>query len=563
MPTSRREFLRTALAGAVLSRATVEARHEQQRSSASRGAGFLDVQRPPDAVTASTAAGEQRLTGSGDEWRGSGLSVSTRPNENGLAVELSAPGATVTRLHLRWRGAMDGIRLILGDAWERGYGDLEWRGFVPDRAMPWYFASHDGERTHAWGVRTDPAAFCYWQIDPKGISLFADVRSGGVGVQLGDRRLPVCLVVARQGTADESSFAALHAFCRRMCAAPRRLAQPAYGSNDWYWAYGKNSAATFLADAQRIVELSPAGANRPFAVVDDGWQPQREDKDLVGLWDRGNDRFGDMPKAAADVRRAGARPGIWTRPLQAAANTPDAWRLARDRGVLDPTVPESLQKVSEDIARLRAWGFDLIKHDYTTFDLFGRWGFQMGTALTKDGWTFASGPGRTTAEVIADLYRTIRRAAGDAVIIGCNTVSHLSAGVFDICRIGDDTSGTEWARTRRMGVNTLAFRGVQHEAFYAADADCVGVTTAVPWGYNRQWLDLVARSGTALFVSLAPDGVGAEQTRDLRDALAIAARPQPLGEPLDWQATVWPSRWRLMGEVKNYDWVGADGAFHF
>src|SRR5438270_8322197 len=135
----------------------------------------------------------------------------------------------------------------------------------------------------------------------------------------------------------------------------------------------------------------------------------------------------------------------------------------------------------------------------------------MGSALTRDGWTFASGASRTTAEVIRDLYRAIRTAADDAVIIGCNTVSHLSAGLFEICRIGDDTSGIEWARTRKMGVNTLAFRGVQHGAFYVADADCVGVTNAVPWALNRQWLDLLARSGTMLFVSLAPDALGKPQ----------------------------------------------------
>ncbi|PYT32182.1 MAG: hypothetical protein DMG58_10690 [Acidobacteria bacterium] len=43
------------------------------------------------------------------------------------------------------------------------------------------------------------------------------------------------------------------------------------------------------------------------------------------------------------------------------------------------------------------------------------------------------------------------------------------------------TSGRDWNRTRRMGVNTLAFRGVQHGAFFATDADCVGIMAAVPW----------------------------------------------------------------------------------
>jgi alpha-galactosidase len=111
-----------------------------------------------------------------------------------------------------------------------------------------------------------------------------------------------------------------------------------------------------------------------------------------------------------------------------------------------------------------------------------------------------------------------------------------------------------------MGVNTLAFRAAQHGAFYVADADCVGVTNALPWTLNRQWLDLLARSGTMLFTSLAPDALGAEQRRDLRAAFALASRPQPLGEPLDWMRTVYPTRWRLMNREQVFDWVGAEGA---
>ena len=235
------------------------------------------------------------------------------------------------------------------------------------------------------------------------------------------------------------------------------------------------------------------------------------------------------------------------------------WRLPRDARILDPTTPDALRKVADDIARLRQWGYDLIKHDYTTFDIFGRWGFQMGASMTDGGWTFAEGAVRTTAEVVTDLYDTIRTAADDALVIGCNTVSHLSAGVFDMCRIGDDTSGKQWARTRRMGVNTLGFRAAHHGAFYAADPDCVGVTRDIPWSQNGQWLDLVARSGTTLFVSIASDALGREQRRDLEAALAIAAIEQPLGEPSDWQRTIWPTRWRLMGEEHGYDWIGPDG----
>jgi alpha-galactosidase len=516
----------------------------------------VDLLRQPDAVVIRIAAGEQRLAAArADRWDGAGVSVRTVEDAGALRIELTAPTVGVLRIGLRWTGRLEATRLLLGDAWERGYGDLEWRGFVPDRVMPWYVAAWDGTFTHAYGVRTGARAFCSWQVDERGIVLWADVRSGGAPLALAARVLHVCDVVCREGKPGESAFAALLAFCRHMCAAPRLPTEPVYGSNDWYYAYGRNSADTVLADAQHVVDLSPSVANRPFVVIDDGWQPGRgASRAGAGTWDHGNEKFPDLPGLTAKVRSAGARPGIWIRPLQAAADTPDGWRLARTPNVLDPTVPEVLATVAANIARLGEWGFSLVKHDYSTFDVLGQWGYQMGSALTRDGWTFAEGPKRTTAEVLDELYRTVRMAAGDMLIIGCNTVSHLSAGHFQICRIGDDTSGTEWARTRKMGVNALAFRGVQHGAFYAADPDCVGVTAAVPWAYNRRWLDLLARSGTMLFVSLAPDALGTEERRDVRAALAIAARARPVGEPLDWQRTSCPTRWLLAGTEVTYDW---------
>jgi alpha-galactosidase len=170
---------------------------------------------------------------------------------------------------------------------------------------------------------------------------------------------------------------------------------------------------------------------------------------------------------------------------------------------LDPSVPEVLEMVRTDIKRLSGWGFELIKHDFSTFDIFGQWGVNMKESMTRNGWHFADRT-RTSAEIVVDLYRAIREAAGDTLIIGCNTIGHLAAGLVELQRTGDDTSGREWERTRRYGINTLAFRMAQHGAFFAVDADCVGLTNDVPWNFNAQWLDLLARSGTPLFVSASP-----------------------------------------------------------
>ena len=152
----------------------------------------------------------------------------------------------------------------------------------------------------------------------------------------------------------------------------------------------------------------------------------------------------------------------------------------------------------------------------------------------------------------------IREAAGDSTLIGCNTVGHLAAGLVEVQRIGDDTSGREWSRTRKMGVNTLAFRLPQHDAFFAADADCVPLTREIPWNLTRQWLDLVTRSGTALFASVDPHVIQPSQKATLSSALIAASKKRQPGTPLDWLDTTTPERWRLDGKLSQYDWYEDD-----
>ena len=130
----------------------------------------------------------------------------------------------------------------------------------------------------------------------------------------------------------------------------------------------------------------------------------------------------------------------------------------------------------------------------------------------------------------------------------------MAAGLFELNRIGDDTSGKDWARTRKMGVNTLAFRGIHHGSFYSADADCVGLTTDVPWEKNKQWMELVARSGTPLFISAQPEAIGKEQKETIKMCFRLSSQNQPVGEPLDWMKNAYPEKWKLNGEIVSFNW---------
>jgi alpha-galactosidase len=105
-----------------------------------------------------------------------------------------------------------------------------------------------------------------------------------------------------------------------------------------------------------------------------------------------------------------------------------------------------------------------------------------------------------------------------------------------------------------MGVNTLGFRIVQNKTFYATDGDCVGLTNQVPWEKNKQWMHLLANSGTPLFISAQPDALGAEQKAYITQCFSAAAKEQPTGEPLDWLTNQWPAKWKLDGEVVDFNW---------
>ncbi|MEO8658063.1 MAG: hypothetical protein ABI693_06315 [Bryobacteraceae bacterium] len=524
------------------------------------------VPEPPNPLRAADVAhavleegGRVPLARSGSAWQGKGIEVTT---ENG-SVLVTAPKIALRSIRLRWHGVFPAHTRFLGDHWERSYGDLEFRGFNQERLMPWYFLSGDEQHLSGYGVKTGASAICAWQADAGGVTLWLDISNGGRGVELGDRKLHAATIVFRKGPTGESGLQAATTFCRTMCDHPLLTPQPVYGSNNWYYAYGNNTTAErTLRDAELMAELAPAqSTNRPFVVIDMGWHAAR---DGAGPQTRTNAGYPDMPGLAKKMRALGVRPGLWTRPTLTSEASVAGWRLPPAGGrskddliSLDASIPEAVEYMATGVRTLHEWGYELIKHDFSTFDLTGRWGFQMGPDLTERGWNFYD-RSRTTAEIITGLYRAIRTAAGSSVLIGCNTIGHLAAGLVEAQRIGDDTSGREWERTRKMGVNTLAFRMPQHNTFFAADADCVPLTKEVPWELNRQWLDLVARSGTALFVSVDPDILRADQKPALKAALEAASRPHPPAVALDWMETTTPEHWLLDGKPARFDWYRHD-----
>ena len=484
------------------------------------------------------------------------ISIEMCEEKGSLVPYVTAQETPVSYVRLYFKKEFSDNALLFGDTWERSYGDLEWQKQPYARIMPWYFFANEGTKTFAYGVKVRPASMCAWTVENDEICLILDVCNGSKGVQLDGRKLRAAEIVSDEYTTDV--FSACKAFCRLMCTDGIFPEKPVYGGNNWYYAYGESSQEEIVRDAEMIAKLSEGLENRPFMIVDAGW----EKNTLAGPWNELKASFKDMKQLAQDIRAVNVRPGCWVRPLYyVGVEFPEAWVLrhmefADQEGVvLDVTVKEAREYVMKNICAIKEWGYELLKHDFSTMDFFEGYAFQFDDFMSrnKKEWSFFDKT-HTNAEIILGFYQDIRKAADGMIIIGCNTLSHLCAGLVEIQRIGDDTSGVEWERTTKMGVNTLAFRLCQHNVFYTIDADCVGITKKIDWKQNAQWLELVANSATPLFISLSPDSYTDEILKALRSAMVVGAKQTDDCEPMDWLETKTPQKWKINGEIKEFQW---------
>ena len=477
--------------------------------------------------------------------------IETEIRGNELDLYISANDDNPMFVELLWNCKTDEDYLVLGDAWERSYADL---GFVRigdlKKSLPWYFIATNKKESFCLGVKTQPNAFVSFRFETDGIKALVDCRNGGNGVHLGGRKLKLCTFV--YSACDNADIIEnLRDYCKKLCDNPILPKERIYGGNNWYYAYGKSNYKQIISDAKLQVKLSQGIDNKPFQVIDDCWQPNK----CEGPWVP-NKKFKDMKKLADEIKEIGARPGIWVRLLHNKDKTiTKDMRILRKgkRKYFDPTHPQVQKYIREDIERIRSWGYELMKHDFSTADMFGDYGGNLDATITNiTGWHFYDQT-KTNAEIVLDFYRLILDAAGDMLIIGCNTISHMSAGLVHIYRTGDDTSGYSWDRTRDYGVNTLAFRLAQNEIFYMCDADCVGIIKdEIPWEKNSQWLHLLSYSNTPLFISCT-DKISDDKKNDISIAYKVFNEPHEF-KPVDIYNTKAPESWLIDGEEIRYSW---------
>ena len=520
---------------------------------------FLSVLRRPDRVTGATDESPFRFEETPD---GCPVQYEYRVEENCAKVIVYPSGAPVKFLKLRFHGDLSFVESVFGDQWERSYNPeapLEWRSVMMNRRLPWFCYLRGEGRMMCYGVKVQPDCFAYWQADTRGITLFLNLTSGSRGVDLTEP-LVACQVVERLGEEGETPFESARAFAAKMCEHPVLPREPIFGVNNWYWAYGRITHDSVMTETDYLLEMTDGCSHRPYMILDDGWQLNRTfngDNYIGGPWIP-SDRFGDMAKTADDIHKKGAKAGIWFRPLLTLGEIPDEARLGPFKNggqLLDPSHPFTLERVRRDAALLRSWGFELLKHDFTTYDSLDMGALSAekhGVDMFRKNWKMYDRT-KTTATVLKNLYRAIQDGAGEADVIGCNVIGHLAAGIHSAYRVGGDTSGRSWEISVRNGVNSM-MRLPLNDTFYRADPDCAAFTERVDADANLDFLEMCAITGVTTLASVTPGILTAEQMERIRRIYRIADRDEKRLGIVNFEKTATPETFSDGEETRTFDW---------
>ncbi len=468
-------------------------------------------------------------------------------------------GSPIKYLKLRFSADLSFVEKVLGDQWERSgiNAYIEWRSVMANRVLPWYCVLKGGERTACYGVKTGANCFAFWQVDTHGITLFLNLKSGEDGVDLREPLLACELV--ESFAENEDCFTTVKSFCSRMCDKPVLPKQPIFGANNWYWSYGNITKRQVRAEADYLSQICKGTKHKPFLVIDDGWQVSHDPLTEYngGPWSA-NEDFSDMQKLAEEIDGKGAKSGLWFRPLLTKDEVLEEsiLRQTADGIVLDPTHPFTIEKIVQEVKKFRTWGYSLIKHDFTTMDIFGG----VGSSSEKHSYSLCSetrtffDKTKPTATAVKELYQAVQNAFEGGEVIGCNAFGHLAAGIHSIQRVGGDNSGHSFEWTRRHGVNSM-MRLPQNENFFMIDPDCAVFTNKVGVQANLDFLHMCAITGVTAFASIQPNYLTEKDLTKIGDIFKIADANQTRCQIKDYEKNANPERFYCSnGEEVVFDW---------
>ena len=361
-------------------------------------------------------------------------------------------------------------------------------------------------------VEPVPDSWGYGVLPPPGLGLA--VAEGVV-----ERSPPVALTAGRDPFMVVEQLAAL---AGAVSGTRRWTGRPVTGWESWYHYGLLVDREQFVTNARLLRERFDARPGFDLAQLDDGWQV------TYGAWSP-NDRFpSDLAELTGEVRALGCWPGLWLAPFMVQPGAPGlardhpGWMIHGDDGQpladrhgrwgLDASNPEVCAWLRELGARVRAWGFEMVKLDF------------LYLAAVEGGRHDAEVTG---TEALRRGLRPLVDGLGDDVyVLACGAPMLPVVGLCHGNRVGHDLAVPvmlrEFGQPLRDG--WTGFQGVRPQAR----------NVAARWAVHHRWFDCDPDVVMAWGSALPPDqgGYSVDESRTLATMAALCGGPFVLADDL-------------------------------
>ncbi|MEW6525321.1 MAG: glycoside hydrolase family 36 protein [Spirochaetota bacterium] len=303
----------------------------------------------------------------------------------------------------------------------------------------------------------------------------------------------------------------------------------------WYYYYSTITKDEILLNAKYAKEQS---IPFDFIQVDDGYQT------TIGEWTTVKGSFTAAMRYIADtIKGYGFTPGIWYSPFIVSKDSRifkenKSWILKDSNGkpviagfnpvwggyyyTVDVTQPAVLSWIEDTInTLLYEWGYEYLKLDFI---------YAAALPGVRHNMTISR------YEALAQAVARIRKASGNAFVLGCGMPLQAGIGYVDAMRIGPDVA-PQWGRTffdklfnsdsgisTRSAICSSVYRSFMHNRFWVNDPDCLMIrqhkTKLKP--EERQTLyNVIAALGAMLVISDRLPDYSATEREMLLQAIAL------------------------------------------
>ena len=321
----------------------------------------------------------------------------------------------------------------------------------------------------------------------------------------------------------------------------KRSENPPVGWCSWYAGYFADITEGEVLKNLQHTALIPG---LTYFQIDDGWE-SKVGTATAGIPEHDNTKFPNGMKWLADAIRAkGGKAGLWIRPFKGWGESTGVPEWARG-ATLDISHPEARAWLSGLARRLvQEWGYEYLKFDFVTYDLFGKWGMELPENLGRLGGVADDTITNITAFRLA--LEAMRQGAGEeCFLLGCNCLLAPAFGIVDGMRIGDDVSVGHWERTVLMGAKSVAPLRFLNGNVWWNDPDCMMAQEPMSPAEARLWNTFVLFTGGLPIVSSKLY----ELSEERREILAKTLSVQHLhARPLLSDEEIPPIWWSSFGE---------------